>query len=71
MSDTIGIEEELKKRISDIVGKDISVRQLGKIVELFKVDEQDNDEHIWDEMMVVRQMLGMRKVREKFSIKRK
>ena len=51
MSDTIGIEEELKKRISDIIGKDITVRQLGKIVELFSSEEVNEDE-IWNSLLM-------------------
>ena len=39
MNDTPGIEEELKTRLSEIVNKDLSKRQVEKIVNLFAPDK--------------------------------
>src|SRR6185503_11163751 len=48
MNDTPGIEEELKTRLSEIVNKDLSKRQVEKIVDLFAPDKGDTitDEEI-------------------------
>lgn len=61
MNDTPGIEEELKTRLSEIVNKDLSKRQVEKIVELFAPDKGNTitdeeirqiliKENIWDEV---------------------
>src|SRR6185503_12496527 len=41
MQDTSGIEEELQERLSEIVNKDLSKRQVEKIVDLFAPDKGD------------------------------
>jgi hypothetical protein len=48
MNDTPGIEEALQERLSEIVNKDLSKRQVEKIVELFAPDKGDTitDEEI-------------------------
>ena len=40
MPNTPGISEELQTRLSDIVGKDLTLRQVEKIVELFGKDDR-------------------------------
>lgn len=54
MNDTPGIEEELKTRLSEIVNKDLSKRQVEKIVDLFASDKGNtitDEDELRDEYM--------------------